>query len=162
MNNLVMIGKIIKAHGLDGKVKVLSDSNLKNKIFQVGQTLIVRCQKLTINSYQISGRYDIISFKDYLSIDLIEEFLGENIYVDINNLALEKNEFLLNELIEAKVIENEEKLGIVKDILIGKKDNFLVVQGDKQFLIPIIDEYILSFNRQEHEIYTQNAVNLII
>lgn len=157
-----MIGKIIKAHGLDGKVKVLSDSNLKNKIFQVGQTLIVRSQKLTVNSYQISGRYDIISFKDYLSIDLIEELLGENIYVDINNLALEKKEFLLNELIEAKVIENGEKLGIVKEILIGKKDNFIVVQGDKQFLIPIIDEYILSFNRQEHEIYTQNAVNLII
>ena len=151
MNDLTYVGQIVAPHGLDGKVKVLSELNLKNKIFKVGNLL-----------YLADGQSLVITFKDYPNINAITLLKGQKLYVKVSELNLESNEYLETELIKAEVIENNEKLGIVKEILKGKKYDFLKVQGEKEFLIPLIPEFVLKFAREEKRIYVQKAKDLII
>lgn len=161
--NKVSVGKIVASHGLDGKVKVISATNLKNKVFHVGNFLYLDTgEKLEIISFQSSSKYEILWFKDYDNIDLISGIINQNISVDVNALNLEKNEYLEAELINAKVIENGKILGIGLEILEGKKYNYLKVKGEKEFLIPLVDAYAKEFRRDKGELVVSNASQLII
>ena len=62
----------------------------------------------------------------------------------------------------AKVREDGVILGEVTDIVLGKVYDYLKVKDEKEFLIPIIPEYIVAFNRESREIVTRNARNLIV
>ncbi len=163
MNDFVLVGQIVALHGLDGKVKVISDTNLKEKIFVVGQNLYVgeNYQALKINSYQTSGKYDLLSFMDFLASDLVAAFIGQNLYVKLSELHLAKDEYLTGELMGAKIYENNKDLGCVKEILKGKAYNYLKCKNRKEYLIPLIKEYIVEFNREKKIIITQGVEQLM-
>ena len=150
MNDFVLVGQIVALHGLDGKVKVISDTNLKEKIFVVGQNLYVgenyqalkingylkhyfKNNSIKINGYQISGKYDLLSFTDFLTGDLVAAFIGQNLYVKLSELHLAKDEYLIGELIGAKIYENSKDLGCVKEILKGKAYNYLKCKNRKEY-----------------------------
>lgn len=161
--NKVIVGKIVTSHGLDGKVKVISATNLKNKVFHVGNFLYLETgEKLEIISFQSSSKYEILWFKDYDNIDLISGIINQNISVDVDELNLEKNEYLEAELINAKVLEDGKILGIGIEILEGKRYNYLKVKGEKEFLIPLVDAYIIEFKRDKAELMVNDASQLII
>lgn len=164
MNKFVFVGKIVKFHGLDGKVKVISEINLKEKVFKVGNFLYMGDEKikLEINSYQKNQKYEFISFTNYLDINLITNFINQRLYVDISNLNLSESEYLESELLRAQVWENNQNLGEVTEILQGKKYNYVKVKGKKEFLIPLIGEFIISYKRDEEKLLVKNAVDLII
>ena len=161
--NKVVVGKIVASHGLDGKVKVISATNLKNKVFHVGNFLYLDTgEKLEIISFQKSSKYEILLFKDYDNIALVSGIINQNISVDVDALNLEKCEYLENELINAKVIENGKILGIGLEVLEGKKYNYIKVKGEKEFLIPLVAAYIKEFKRDKGELVVANASQLII
>lgn len=164
MTNYIYVGFIASTHGLDGKVKIICNSNLKKKIFNVGSTIYIGQDKtkLIINSYQVSGKYDILSFQDYLNIDLITPFLKQDIFVNLDELELRENEYLENELIGARVNEKEKEYGIVKEILIGKNYNYVKVEGNNNFYLPLVDEYVVKYIRKDRVLEVKNAQNLII
>ena len=158
--NLVNIGFIASSHGLDGKLKVLSDERLINEIFKVDNKVYINNQEYIINSFQISGKYVIISLKDYLNIDLITPLIKQNIYIDVNEIKLANN-YLLGELINSKVIDDNTLIGEIIDIRKGIKYDYVVVKGEKEFLIPLIAEYVIKFNRKEKVLLTKGAKDLI-
>ena len=158
--NLVNVGFIASSHGLDGKLKVLSDERLINEIFKVDNKIYINNQEYIINSFQVSSKYVIISLKDYLNIDLITPLIKQNIYIDVDEIKLANN-YLLGELINSKVIDNNTSIGEIIDIRKGIKYDYVVVKGEKEFLIPLVDEYIIKFNREEKVLLTKGAKDLI-
>ena len=158
--NLVNVGFIASSHGLDGKLKVLSDERLINEIFKVDNKIYINNQEYIINSFQVSSKYVIISLKDYLNIDLITPLIKQNIYIDVDEIKLANN-YLLGELINSKVIDNNTSIGEIIDIRKGIKYDYVVVKKEKEFLIPLIDEYVIKFNRKEKVLLTKGAKDLI-
>ena len=158
--NLVNVGFIASSHGLDGKLKVLSDERLINEIFKVDNKIYINNQEYIINSFQVSSKYVIISLKDYLNIDLITPLIKQNIYIDVDEIKLANN-YLLGELINSKVIDNNTSIGEIIDIRKGIKYDYVVVKKEKEFLIPLIDEYVIKFNREEKVLLTKGAKDLI-
>ena len=77
-------------------------------------------------------------------------------------LGLKEDEFLQVDLVGATVIDNGKILGMVRYIQSGVAYNYLSIHGKKDFLIPIIPEYILEFNKEKKEIKTKNAKDLIM
>ena len=158
--NLVNVGFVASAHGLDGKLKVLSDERLINEIFKVGNKIYINDKEYIINSFQTSGKYIIISLKDYLNIDLITPLIKQNIYIDVAALNLNNN-YLLGELIDSKVIDDDTLIGEITDIRKGLNYDYVVVKEEKEFLIPLIAEYVIKFNREEKVLLTKGAKDLI-
>lgn len=164
MNNYLYIGKIVSTHGIKGELKVISDIDHKDKIFKINNNIYVtenyKVEKII--SYRVHKQYDLIAFEGYEDINLIDEFIGKNIYVKIDELELKEDEYIISELIGAEVIEETEKIGIIEEIEKGKKYNYIKVKGEKIFLVPLIDEYIVRFEKKEKKLYTKNAKQLII
>ena len=78
------------------------------------------------------------------------------------DLHLEENEFLYKDLINSDVIDNDgSNLGKIIEVEQGV--NLLIkVKGSKEFYIPYVDEYIISFDLNNKKLYTKNAKDLIL
>ena len=57
----VYIGKIVSTHGIKGEVRIISDFLYKEKVFVVGNKLIIDDKEYTINSYRSHKNYDIVT-----------------------------------------------------------------------------------------------------
>jgi len=151
----LMIGQVTGFHGLKGELKILSDINLKEKVFKIGNILEINNKNLIIKTYRIHKKYDLISFENYEDINLIEDFFNKEVFVDKNNLELKEKEYLEIELIGFKVYENDLFLGKVIDIQKSISYNYIVINNS--FLIPLIKEYIIDVNLKEKVIKTKDA-----
>ena len=143
MNDYLYVGYINTFHGIKGKVKVISETNLKEKVFKVGNPLYLgeNRKAYTISSYQETNKFIILGFKDYDDINLINDILKQNIYVKLSDLNLANNEFLYAELIGAKVREDGVTLGEITDIVLGRVYDYLKVTSEKEFLMDILQNY---------------------
>ena len=62
MNDYVCIGKIVNTHGIKGELRILSDFELKNKVFKKGVNLYVgpEKQEFTITEYRHHKMFDMV------------------------------------------------------------------------------------------------------
>lgn len=163
MNELVCIGKVINFFGIKGELKILSDFELKDKAFKCGQKVLIKEEMLEITSVRYHKNYILITVNNLNNINFITKYIGFNVYIKKSDLNLEDDEYLLDDLLGATVIDDEENIGIVKDIYISNGANYVkVLYKDKEYLIPLIPVYIKSFNQEEKKLYTINAKSLII
>ena len=91
----------------------------------------------------------------------LADILHEDLLLNRIDLGLKGCEYLYKDLINSEVIDDDNtKLGKVIEVLNG--NNVLIkVKGSKEFLIPLIDNYISKFDLNKKILYTKNAKELI-
>ena len=156
--NKVYIGKIINTHGIKGEIKILSNFDKKEKVFIKGNKLIIDGKTYVIENYRKHQKYDLVKLKDYDNINFVLELVGKEVYVDRNDILLNKDEYLLVDLINAKVIDDDKTLGEITDIVYGVSCNYVKV--DDKYLIPLVDEYVIKFDKIKNFLYTKKASQL--
>ena len=163
MNELVCIGKVINFFGIKGELKVLTNFDKKELVYKVGMPIKIKEEDLTITSIRVHKNYYLIRVNDINDINKITKYIGYNIYVKKEDIILEEDDYLLEELIGATVIEGNKNIGKVTKIYTSNYNNYVkVLYNKKSFLIPIIKEYIIKFDRDKKILYTNNALSLII
>jgi 16S rRNA processing protein RimM len=160
MDELVFIGKTISTHGIKGELKVLSDFEYKDRSFKVNNEIMINNIMHTITSIRYHKNYILMGIDNKNNINDILKYVGFNIYIRKDDLNLQAGEFLLKDLIGLDVIDDKNYLGKVKEIVLGRHNNFIKVSGEKEFLIPFIDNYIVGVT--EKEIKTKNAKDLML
>ena len=160
MNN-VYLGKFVGTHGLKGELKLISDFDKKDRVFIKDFPLVIDNNLYYIESARPHKNYELILLKDYNDINEVEQIINKDVYIRYDDLKLSDDEYLLSELLNAKVIDNLKKeLGRVTEIVKGVNNNFVKVNN--KFLIPLIDIYIDKYNKKEKILYTKNAYLLNI
>ena len=149
--NKVFIGKIVSCHGIKGELKILSDFQYKDKVFVVGNRLIIDDREYIIRSYRVHKNFDMVTLDSYKDINEVLFLLKKNVYFDKNNLNLESDEILDEDLITYKVLTNTGKVGIIKEIFKASETNKIIrVLFDKEVLIPI--SFIKKIDKDKKEI----------
>ncbi len=149
--NKVFIGKIVSCHGIKGELKILSDFQYKDKVFVVGNKLIIDDREYIIRSYRVHKNFDMVTLDSYKDINEVLFLLKKNVYFDKNNLNLESDEILDEDLITYKVLTNTGKVGIIKEIFKASETNKIIrVLFDKEVLIPI--SFIKKIDKDKKEI----------
>ncbi len=144
----IFIGKIVSTHGIKGEVKILSDFLYKDKVFFVGNKLIIDDKEYSISSYRVHKNYDMISFDGFSNINEVLFLMKKNVYVYKDSISLDDDEILDEELITYKVLSND-KEGIIKEIFMASKDNkILRVLFDKEVLIPLKSPMIKKIDKK--------------
>ena len=115
----VYIGKIVSTHGIKGEIRILSDFPFKNKVFVVGNKLIIDDKEYEIKSYRVHKNFDMVTLDDYHDINEVLFLMKKNVYFDKSNLNLNDNEVLDEELITYEVLTNDGKKGIIKEIFMA-------------------------------------------
>ena len=152
----VYIGKIVSTHGIKGEIRIISDFPYKNKVFKVGNKLIIDDKEYCIKTYRVHKNYDMVKLDEYNDINDVMFLMKKKVYFDKNNLSLDDNEILDEELINYEVLTTTNKRGIIKEIFLASPTNkILRVLFDKEVLIPINSPMIKEINKKEKKVIVE-------
>ena len=126
---MIYIGKYVNTHGIKGEIRIKSDFKYKDKVFFVGNTLIINNQEFIINSYRRHKEYDMVTFKGITNINQIIDLKGSKVYVF--NISLDAGEYLDSTLIGFKVYMNNIYKGDVLDIKYLNNSKKILVVNNK-------------------------------
>lgn len=163
-NDYVCVGKIVNTHGIKGELRILSDFELKNKVFQKDINLYVGPEKreFTITSYRHHKMFDMVTFKGITNINEVLNLKGLLVYVKREILNLDNDSYVLSDLIGLDVYDKDKKIGTVKDYYLDNGNTLLDVLGKKEFYIPLKSHYIKRVNLQDKKIITEGGRELIL
>lgn len=126
---MIYIGKYVNTHGIKGEIRIKSNFKYKDKVFFVGNTLIIDNQEFVINSYRRHKEYDMVTFKGITDINQIIDLKGSRVYVF--NISLSEGEYLDSTLIGFKVYMNNIYKGDVFDIKYLNNSKKILVVNNK-------------------------------
>ena len=161
MDNKVYVGKIVSTHGIKGEIRILSDFDYKEKVFKVGNKLIIENQDYTIKSYRKHKNYDMVTLNNYNNINDVLFLMKKEVYFLKENLNLSSNEVLDEDLMTFTVLTNNNKKEIIKEIFYASQTNKIIrIQLDKEILIPMNSPMIEKIDKEKKEIYIKLLDNM--
>ena len=158
------IGKIVNTHGIKGELRIISDFDKKDLVFKKDFVLYIGegHVKETISSYRKHKSFDMVTFVGYDNINQVLNYKGMKVYINRLDLNLDKDDYLLSDLIGLNIKEDGEILGKVKEIVYNGSGTLLKIDGTKIFYIPNNPEFIKKVNLEEKTIECKNAKGLIL
>lgn len=158
-DNLVEVGKIIKAFGLRGELKVHPEVFLEDFLrFKTFFVISPKGGKKTLSVEQIrtgAGNCLIIKFKEIDSRDLAEKLKGLPLLVNVDDLPMPlTDEYYIRDLIGCSVFDGTVQVGEVVDFLNQGAYGSLVVltTEKKEVFVPFIKKYIKSVDTTKKQI----------
>lgn len=159
MLDKVQVGIVTTTHGLKGEVKVYPTSDdperfesLDHVMLEYGRQMI----DLEIEDVRYFKGRPILKFVGYDRIEDVQKWHNCPLYVDRSEaLPLGEDEYFVGDLIGCDVfLEDDSKLGVIKDVLITGANDVYVVKKDAggEVLIPVIDDCVLIINPEENRI----------
>ena len=161
----ISIGKITNTHGIKGELKVypLTDDI---KRFDILERAYIGEEKIPVNveSVKYHKNLAILKFKEYNNINEVLDFKDYYIYVDKDGrVELPEGHFFIYEILDSQVFDLEENLiGYLRDVIQGPaNDIYLIKDGEKEYLIPAVGEFIKKIDLEKKRIYIQPIEGMI-
>jgi 16S rRNA processing protein RimM len=149
------VGVIANTHGIKGEVKVYPTTE-EPKRFQGMKEIWLDTGKEKLKLEIVSVRFFknlvILKFKGYDSINDIEKYKSCDLLVTRENaIPLEEGEYYIADIIGARVVTDlGEEFGTIQDVLVtGANDVYVVRHQDKEVLLPVIPDCVLSRDMDE-------------
>ena len=159
--NKIYIGKIVNTHGIKGEVRLLSKFRHKEKVFVKDFKFYVGKDKkeYIVETYRRHKNFDMVLFKDNYDINLIEHLKGSLVYINKEDLKLDKNVFLSIDLIGFDVIINDKLVGVINDVLDTPANEVLVL--DTGVMIPYVNAFIKNIDMEKRHVIVNDVKGLI-
>ena len=171
-NDLVYVAKIGKTVGLKGDLKLYIDSDFPEQFKKDATFTTNKNIQLKIEKYNQSN--STVKFYDYNDIDTAKKLINSLLYTTKEetdkNCSLEDKQYFWHDIIGCEIKENEQIIGIVKDVQRFAIDDFLFIstheelikkEYPKSFLIPYIDRYILNVDIKNKTITTTDCLEIL-
>lgn len=129
--NKVYLGKYVNTHGIKGEIRIKSNFPYKDKVFKIGNELIINNNTYTINSYRIHKSYDMVTLEGINSINDILFSKNTSVYIDRDKYLL-KNDYLDDDLIGFFVYNNKFERKIIEIVYIN--DTKKLIKTDNGFI----------------------------
>lgn len=154
---LICVGHVLGAHGIKGWVRVFSNTSPRQNITSYGPLLLEGDEGLQQKKVkgQTTGKHVLAKIEGIEDRDSAEALTGRKLYISKHQLPqLQADEYYWSELIGMSV-ENtsSEPLGTVESLLETGADDVLVVQGDRERLIPfVLGQIVTQVDRENRSI----------
>lgn len=156
MVDYFQIGVITNTHGIRGELKVIPTTEDPKRFEALEKVWVVRereTQVYHIEAVRYFKQFVLLKFKGVKSINEVEHLKKASIQIPREwALPLEEDEYYIRDLLGLKVItEDEQLLGIIKDVIMTGSNEVYVVETDekKEILLPAIKECILKVDIEE-------------
>lgn len=157
---LIKIGKIVNTHGIKGEIRLLSKFPYKDKVFAKDNTIYIdKKYKEVINSYRKHKNFDMITLVGYNNINEVLKYKGKYVYINKEDIILDKDNYLDEELIGLSVIFNNEVKGVITNIERYDKVVLFVIDNGK-YLVPYNNNLIDKIDINNKRIYIKNISGL--
>lgn len=142
----VIIGKIINTHGIKGELKVKASTDFIDERFQKGKHIYIddhgKMVEMEVQTQRFHKGHVLVSFRDYLDINLVEKYKGCTLYANKDTSLLDDGEYYIGDLIGCKVYNYEKMIGTVTEVQLYDHHDILVIEGKRRLLIPYVDAFV--------------------
>jgi 16S rRNA processing protein RimM len=151
---MLLVAKGIKAHGIRGDVKVECFLDTPNALAKI-KHFIINGILYKIDTVKPFGAYALVKFEGIDTMSQAENFRGVEMFVKKNEMpAPPKGSYYIDDLIGCSIYLNNEKIGILTDILQnGSADVYVVESGTETIMFPLIDKVVNNIDIDKKEIY---------
>ena len=148
----IYIGKIVNTHALKGEVRIISDFEFKDRVFNPGFKLYMGQFKKEeeIETYRVHKQYDMVKFKGIDYINDVLKYKGDSVYINEEDLKLDEDEILSSELLNMEVVVNDKLIGIISEYRCDNGNKVIRV-NDK--FIPYNKDFINKIDKSNKKIY---------
>lgn len=150
-------GKIVGTHGVKGMVRVQPwcDSADFLKQFKKIYTDKNGENALTVTSCQPHGNVVLMAIKGVDSIEKAEMLRNKVIYISRKDAKLPEGRYFIDDLIDCTVYDADDNrvLGTLGEVSsTGANDVWHIVRDGKEYLVPAIDEVIVSVDTENAKV----------
>lgn len=151
MKDYLLCGKIVNTHGVSGDVKVLPYTDNTAFFDGIKKVSLESMQVLTPVSFKPHKNAIIMRFKEIDTMDKAEKLKNEEIYVKRAEAPpLPEGRHYIVDLIGLEVVTDSGRgLGKITDVLQTGSNDVYIVNGDREYLIPVIDEVVLNIDTEK-------------
>lgn len=168
-DNLISIAKILNFHGIKGEAKVGFTKGKENQIQSLKIVFVKKnnsFKKLNVKSVRFHKHFAIIKFKEFLTVNDVEEFKGCDLYLTKEEVEenLAQDEYLINDLINMDVYDEDGcLLGSVAAVGENLANDILSVRDNngKEHLVPFVKEIVPVVDLINKRIVINNIEGLI-
>ena len=157
----IIVGQLGAAHGVKGWIKLHSFTEPKHHLFRYQPWLVQQAdgwQSLSPEASEQHSQSFVVKFPDCTNREQAESYRHCHIAILPHQLPeLPAGEYYWHDLTGLKVINHQGKVfGTVSHLIATGSNDVLVVNGDRQRMIPYIkDDYITAIDLQAGEIHVQ-------
>ncbi len=150
-------GKIVGTHGIKGMVRVQPWSDSGEFLANFKRFYLDKDgeQSLAVSKVQPHGNVVLIAFKGVETIEEAEKLRNKIIYIDRADVKLPKGRYFIDDLIDCEVFDADTgiKYGEISDVSeTGANDVWHIKSNDKEYLLPVISEVLVSVDPLKGEI----------
>lgn len=144
----IAIGKVLRAWGLKGMVKIQSYAESPERFLQISELHVDGKEDTIVLSLERVRKHKkavLLKFKGHDRLEDVEGLVGKTLYLEKEDLPpLEEDEYYWYQLIGMEVWTDGGKwVGRLEEILdTGSHDVYVVRQGERETLIPAVRDVI--------------------
>jgi 16S rRNA processing protein RimM len=153
-----LIAKVEQVYGKDGYLKVEFFPNFPERFLKLKKVYIDFWGDKKIFHVEdiknLNGKL-IIKFERFDSLRDTSVLIDREIYIDESEkITLPENHFFVHDLIGSEVIVENDKIGIVTDVMKTKANDILVIstKGQKEKLIPFVLNFIEKYDAAKRKL----------
>lgn len=148
------IGRIGKPHGIRGEIKIIPQSDDRDRLLGI-KTVFIGPDSRRARSFSVSsirphiskkGLTILLKLSENLDQDWINSMRGQTLFAKESDLpALKEGEFFYSDIVGFDVISiDEEPLGVVADVIDRPPQDILVLRTHekKDVFIPFVREFV--------------------
>jgi len=136
----LIVGRIVKAHGVRGEVVVVSESDNPDRFARGAVLTTAEGSTLVVRASRARDAALIVSFEGVDDRTAAERLRGETLCIEpTNRRALESDEYWPDDLIGLHVRDQEGiPLGEIVDVVIGAQDRLVVRTSSGMVDVPFV------------------------
>lgn len=150
------MGRISRAHGLEGAVVVDVETDRPRDRFQVGARLLLEDgSTLTVARFEETDRSPLVTFVEIHDRATAISYRGRSLYVEASaRRDLDPDEFWPDELVGMDVFARDGgRVGVVLDVEIGgAQDRLVIDSGQGPVLVPFVTALIPEVDLEKRRV----------
>ncbi|MGN1001271.1 MAG: ribosome maturation factor RimM [Oscillospiraceae bacterium] len=135
-------GQIVNTHGIRGEVKILPWMDSAEAL-QRFKTLYIGGKGVKVRSSRVHKGCLIALLEGVDDVNAAMALKNKTVCIDRKDARLPKGRFFIADIIGARAVtEDGAEIGAVADVMELPAQKILVVRGEREILIPMVDEFV--------------------
>lgn len=143
--DLIPTGQIVNTHGLKGFIKVMPWADSPDILTELDR-FFIDGKEYAVEYAAKQKSMVLLKLEGVDSIDDAAKLRDKEICLCRADLALEEGTVFIADLIGLPVLANGQELGVIKDVLTPPGNDVYVVEGECEYLIPVVKEFVEEIN----------------
>ena len=135
-------GQIVNTHGIRGEVKIVPWMDSPEAL-QRFKTLYIGGKGVKVRSSRVHKGCLIALLEGVDDVNAAMALKNKTVCIDRKDARLPKGRFFIADIIGARAVtEDGAEIGTVADVMELPAQKILVVRGEREILIPMVDEFV--------------------